>query len=264
MSSFGGTAVRVDDDRVASGISRRRFLRALGGAGAALGGVHAALGVTRWRGVSLAAAAGPTAVVEEWSRHTPGSHGIPEGWTAYETPGGHPRYDFTVVDDGGRRALSLKSTDDHSTIARRITVSLATMPVLEWEWKVVELPQGADLRRKATSDVTGHLFVVWPRPPAILRSRLIGYVWDPALPAGTVLKSAKVGAVYFVVVRSGPAGLGTWKTERRDVRADYRRVFEEDPPDPQVVAISIDTNDTRSSASALIGRISFTAAASSP
>jgi len=64
--------------------------------------------------------------------------------------------------------------------------------------------------------------------------------------------------VYFVVMRSGPSELGTWKSERRDVGADYRRVFGEDPPSPQVVALSIDTNDTRSSAASLIGRIAFT------
>jgi hypothetical protein len=228
-------------------ISRRGFLRSLGGIGAALA----------WARGGPVVAGEDAGVVEEWRRHVPGTRGIPEGWQAYETPGGHPAYDFTIVNDGGRNALSLKSTDDHSTIARRIKVDLATTPVLEWDWKVVELPRGADLRTKATSDATGHVFVIWPRPPAILRSRLIGYVWDPTLPPGTLLKSAKMGAVYFIVVRSGPSELGTWKTERRDVQADYRRVFDEDPPNPEVIALSIDTNDTRSSATALIGRIAF-------
>lgn len=228
-------------------VSRRGFLRSLAGLGAALA-------FARGR---PAVAGGDATIVEEWRTHALGTRGIPEGWQAYETPGGHPAYDFTIVDDNGRRALSLKSTDDHSTIARRLSVDLAATPVLEWDWKVVELPRGADLRKKATSDVTGHVFVIWPRPPAIFRSRLIGYVWDSTLTPGTIVRSAKVGAVYFVVVRSGPSELGAWKTERRDVRADYRRIFDEDPPNPEVIALSIDTNDTRVSASALIGRIAF-------
>ena len=221
-----------------------------------MSGIGATLALARRRD---ALASGDAVVVEEWTRHVVGARGIPEGWQSHETPGGHPAYDFTIVDDGGRRGLMLKSRDDHSTIARRITVNLTATPMLQWDWKVVELPRGADLRQKATSDATGHVLVVWPRPPAIVRSRLIGYVWDPALPPDTVVKSAKTGTVHFIVVRSGMAELGTWKTERRDVRADYRRVFDEDPPNPEVVALSIDTNDTRASASCIIGRIAFTA-----
>jgi Protein of unknown function (DUF3047) len=199
-------------------------------------------------------------VVEDWSAYAPGAHGIPEGWKPYETPGGHPAYDFTIVDDGGHRGLFLKSRDEHSTIARRISVNLAETPMFQWDWKVVELPRGADLRRKTTSDASGHPLLVWPRPPAILRSRLIAYVWDPILPPDTIVKSAKVGGVYFIVVRSGAAELGTWKTERRDVRADYRRAFAEDAPNPEVIALSIDTNDTRAPAACVVGRIAFTAA----
>jgi hypothetical protein len=221
-----------------------------------MSGIGATLALARRRD---ALASGDAVVVEEWTRHVVGARRIPEGWQSHETPGGHPAYDFTIVDDGGRRGLMLKSRDDHSTIARRITVDLTATPMLQWDWKVVELPRGADLRQKATSDATGHVLVVWPRPPAIVRSRLIGYVWDPALPPDTVVKSAKTGTVHFIVVRSGKAELGTWKTERRDVRADYRRVFDEDPPNPEVVALSIDTNDTRASASCIIGRIAFTA-----
>ena len=197
-------------------------------------------------------------VVEDWRTHTLGATGVPAGWRKYETPGGHPQYDFTIVDDGGRRALRLRSHDDHSTIARDLDVNLATTPTLEWAWKVVRLPAGADLRAKATSDATGHIFVVWPRPPALLRSRLIGYVWDAQLPVGSIVKSRKTGTVTFVVVRSGEQELGEWVVQRRDVAEDYQKLFGETPPDPRAVALSIDTNDTRAQAEALFGRIAFT------
>jgi DUF3047 family protein len=229
-------------------LSRRAFLRCAGLTAAVLSA----------RGVDAAAIAPGDVLVEDWTTQPLGAHGIPAGWQAYETPGGHPAYDFTAVEDEGRHALLLKSVDDHSTIARRISVDLAATPMLEWEWKVIELPKGADLRRKATSDVTGHVFVAWPRPPALLRTRLIGYVWDATLPPETIVKSAKTGAVHFVVVRTGTSELGRWHRERRDVQADYRRIHGEDAPNPQIAALSIDTNDTRAPAAALIGTIAFT------
>jgi hypothetical protein len=205
------------------------------------------------------APAASAVLVEDWSGQPVGARGVPQGWTTYETPGGHPRYDFTVVDEGGRRALELRSADDHSTIAREVTVDLAETPVLEWAWKVITQPAGADLTKRATSDASGHIFVVWPRFPAMLRSRLIGYIWDPAIREGEVVASPKTGVVRFVVARSGRPGLGEWAIERHDVAADYRRIYGEPPPAPRAVALSIDTNDTRATAVARFGRIAFLA-----
>jgi len=198
-------------------------------------------------------------VVEDWSGIPLGARGIPLGWQKYETFGGHPAYDFTIVSDEGRRALDMRAAGDHSTIVREVLVDLDVTPVLAWQWKVMSFPRGADLRARETSDATAHIFVGWPRFPAMLRSRLIGYVWDPFLPAGTILRSAKTSTVTFVIVRSGDAGLGQWTGETRDVAADYRMIYGEEPSRPQAIALSIDTNDTRSPAEALFGPIAFIA-----
>ena len=198
-------------------------------------------------------------LIEDWHGASVGSSGVPAGWSRYETPGGHPAYDFTIVMDEGRRSLRLKSASEHSTIAKEITVDLGVTPSLRWEWKVVRFPEGADLRTRRALDATAHVFVIWPRFPEMLRSRLIGYVWDATLPAGTIVQSAKAAIVTYVVARAGADGVGAWHTETRDVAADYRRIFKERPSNPRAVALSIDTNDTRSSAEALVGRIAFVA-----
>ena len=214
-----------------------------------LGGL-AALAMTR-----RAYAAAPGKVVEDWRGAPAGAHGVPPGWRPYATIGGNPVYDFTVVEDEARRALRMRSVNEHSTIARDVTIKLAETPILEWSWKVTRLPAGADLRRKETSDTTGHIFLVWPRFPAMVRSRVIGYVWDEHLAPGTVETSRKTGLVTFIVVRSGTVELGRWFTERRNVAEDYRRVFRESPVDPQAIALSIDTNDTRAPAETTFGAI---------
>lgn len=206
----------------------------------------------------ISPAIGEVVSVEDWSQHAVGAKGVPLGWTRYETIGGRPAYDFAVVEDEGHRALLLKSRNEHSTIAKEIRVDLRATPFLEWTWKALRLPVGADIRTKETSDLTAHIYVIWPRFPAMLRARLIGYVWDTSAPAQTIEKSRKTGTVHFFVLRSGPAQLNQWLTERRNVYEDYRKVFGEDPEDPRAIALSIDTNDTRSVVEALIGRIIFT------
>ena len=207
--------------------------------------------------VSLTSAA--KAVIEDWSSQPPGSRGIPSGWTPYATFGGRPVYDFVVTQDESRQALRIASHDEHSTIAKELHVDLDATPILEWSWKIIETPAGADVRKRGTSDLTGYLLVVWPRFPEALRSRLIAYAWGSVEPAGSVERSRKTGTVTFFILRSGSENLGRWLTERRNVGDDYRRVYGERPQEsPKAIAISIDTNDTHSRSAALIGSIAFT------
>ena len=68
-------------------LSRRAFLQA-----AAAGLLHRS---------GRAWSAGAHVPVEDWRGAPVGSNGVPAGWQKYETPGGHPAYDFTVVDRAG-------------------------------------------------------------------------------------------------------------------------------------------------------------------
>ena len=70
--------------------------------------------------------------VESWTRQRLNSRGVPETWRAYETIGGHPAYDFTIVEARDGRALRMRSNGDHSTIAKELQVDLKTTPWLEW------------------------------------------------------------------------------------------------------------------------------------
>jgi hypothetical protein len=191
-------------------------------------------------------------VVEDWTQAAAGARGIPQGWKG-------PKYDFTVAQDDGRKALHLKSANEGSTVSKEVKgkVDLKTTPVLEWSWKAVALPRGGDSRKKATDDQAAQVFVVWPRFPEAVRSRIIGYVWDTSAPVGTIVKSEKTGTVTYVVLRTGSAELGKWVTERRNVAEDFRKIYGEEPEPPAAVSIAIDSNDTNSVAESFIGPIVF-------
>jgi len=206
------------------------------------------------------ASVGRAVVIEDWTSDAVGRHGIPSGWVG-ETFGRRAEYDFVNEEHMGRRFLHLRSRNEHSTIVRDIAgqVNLAETPILEWTWRATILPTGGDLRRKETTDLAAQIYVVWPRVPAWLRSRIIGYVWDTTTPVGTIAKSQKTGTVTFIVLRSGSAELGQWLTEQRNVAADYQTVFGEPPEDPRAITISIDSNDTHSMAESFIGPILFQA-----
>ena len=196
-------------------------------------------------------------VVEDWSQAPVGHKGIPPGWKGQQW--GSPAYDMTMVEDGGKKVLHLKSTNEGSTISKEVKgkVNLKDTPILEWSWKMAALPKGGNSCVKATDDQAGQLFVTWPRFPEQVRSQIIGYVWDTTQPVGTTCKSEKTGMVTYIVVRSGAAEVGKWMTERRNVAQDFRKIYGGEAENPGAISVSIDSNDTGTSSESFMGAIAF-------
>ncbi len=218
--------------------------------------LRSAVAIALLASVTLAWAADEV-VVEDWSQIPIGTKGIPPGWNGQKW--GSPAYDLTVEDNSGKKVLHLRSKDEGSTISKEVKgkIDLKQTPVLEWTWKMVALPKGGDSCVKATDDQAGQVFVMWPRFPEQVRSRIIGYVWDTTRPVGTTCKSEKSGMVTYIVVRSGTADVGKWLTERRNVREDFKKIYGEEADNPGAVSISIDSNDTHDASESFIGPITF-------
>jgi hypothetical protein len=208
-------------------------------------------------GVAAVAGAAEQVVIEDWSKPAATTRGVPPEWKGQNW--GSPKYDFAIEVDDGHKVLHLRSASEGSTISRDIKgkVDLRQTPLLEWSWKVTVLPRGGHSCHKATDDQAIQLFVVWPRFPEAVRSRIIGYVWDTTAPVGTICKSEKTGTVTYVVVRSGPSDLGKWLTERRDVVQDFKQIYGEAPEAPAALSVAIDSNDTNSTAESFVGNIRF-------
>jgi hypothetical protein len=237
----------------------------VGGPGAGAGRVGgrgrrawlALLGALALGAAVAGAAAQPDAgvVVEDWARQPVGKRGIPDGWQGQNW--GSPRHDFVVVSMSTAKVLHLRSDNDSSTISKEVKVDVKRFPILQWQWKIVALPAGGDARRKEADDEAGQLYVTFPRFPAAVRSRIIGYIWDTTAPVGNVFPSQKVGTVTFVVVRSGSGEVGRWITETRNVYEDYKRIYREEPGEVGAISISINSQNTRTLAETFIGEIMF-------
>ena len=205
---------------------------------------------------SVVSAQGARIVVEDWSKVPVGHKGVPPGWRTQSW--GSPKYDFEIVSEGSAHVLRLLSEGDSSTINKEIKIDCKDYPILQWNWKVTVLPQGADARKEATDDQAAQVYVTFPRFPAAMRSRVIGYVWDTTAPAGITIRSQKTGLVTYIVMRSGETDLGKWLTESRNVCEDYKKIYGEEPEEKmEALSIGIDSDDTRSRAEAFIGEILF-------
>ena len=183
------------------------------------------------------------------------SDGVPPGWTLKEFAG-HAAIELVRSD--GHLAARLHSERASFAIHRDVVVELREFPYLSWTWKVIRLPAGGDVREAARDDQAAQLYVIFPRwPSPRTASDVIGYVWDSRAPAGTRIKHPRADNVRIVVVESGPARLGEWRTYERNVAADYTALFGRQPPRVGKLAVMVDSNDTRGEAEALFGDLIF-------
>jgi hypothetical protein len=181
--------------------------------------------------------------------------GIPVGWMVKEFVG---HASVELVRDDARLALRLRSDGSSFALYRDVVVDVNEFPFLSWAWKVVRLPSGGDVRERAADDQAAQVYVIFPRWPAPTRnSDVVGYVWDSRAPVDTRLTSTQAANVKIVVLESGRSQVETWRREERDVARDYTALFGRPAPRVGQVAVMIDTNDTRESAEALIGDMSF-------
>jgi hypothetical protein len=63
--------------------------------------------------------------------------------------------------------------------------------------------------------------------------------------------------VKVVVVRSGPAELGRWIAETRNVYEDFKKFFGDEPPPVKGMRLQINSQHTRTSAESYFGDVVF-------
>jgi len=199
------------------------------------------------------AASKGTVRMDNWDELTPGPVDV-SVWRVY--PFGKPpkfKDPPAIVMDDGRRALLLRTDNEAVRIGRAVQVDLNQTPWLAWEWKAVELPERGDVRQRKLNDQAARIMLMFEGMKGVL------YVWDTVAPVGTESRPDELDIFdrVLIVVRSGPDGLGRWTRERRNVLADYRRVFDEDPRPIKWIGFEAHSNDTRSRSAALFGAVSF-------
>ncbi len=177
--------------------------------------------------------------------------GVPAGWELKEKSG---KADFAVVKDEGISAVRLRSTDTSFSLQKEVHVELRQFPILTWKWKVTKLPAGGDFRKAGTDDQAAQLFV------AFTKTKSIVYIWDTSAPQGLTEDTSPVPFMHVkvVVVRTGPAEVGKWVAETRNVYDDYRKLFGDEPPAVSGMRLQINSQHTGTSAESYFGEVAFT------
>jgi hypothetical protein len=185
-------------------------------------------------------------VIADFESAAPGK--FPAGWETRD--GAVAERVYHVVEDEDGRHLAASAHAASAQIGHSVSHDLEKYPLLSWRWRVHKLPARGNEREKSTNDSAAGVYVVFKGSWGGLVPRALKYVWSTTQPVGSSFPSPGYRNSRVVVLRTGSADAGNWHTERVDVAADYRRLFEEDPPELRGIAALTDSDGTGSAAAA--------------
>jgi hypothetical protein len=224
--------------------------------------------------LSLTAAAQLLAISERAAAAEPALTGFGAAGGAPQAPwhvqglpqqGSKPLTRFSVVDLDGKRAVKIEADESYANLVHPVNSLTATR--LAWQWRLEKPLPLADLRTRAGDDTAIKVCVFFDMPIdnmsftdrqllRLARSKTtdfqptatVCYVWDTQLPIGTTLDNAFTRRVRYMVLQTGNDRLDRWIAEKRDIGADFLKLFgDESKTVPTVLGVSVgaDSDNTK-------------------
>ena len=198
------------------------------------------------------------------------------GWEPLEFPGIDALSLYRLVTDDGVQVVRADTAAAASGLITRVTVEPGDSLILRWRWKVSNVFEQGDARTRSGDDYPARIYVAFAFQPSKagwfertkrkaaamvfgeeLPGNALNYIWANKVTEGTVLANPYTDQTMMVAVNSGSDQAGQWVWVERDIVADYRKAFGEDPPALTGIAIMSDSDNTGETASAWYGDISL-------
>lgn len=196
-----------------------------------------------------------------------------EDWQPVALPGKSPtRYAWEAKE--GRHAVCARSDRSASMLRRRVAVAPSALGPVRFSWWVDDLIADASVADVDREDAPARVMFGFGGDTRRLSARnrlmfdlaqaLTGeappyatlmYVWDAQAPVGTVIVNPRTDRIRKIVVDSGSHHLRRWRDHRRDLVADFKLAFGEDPGPLVSIAVMTDSDNTRSRATSWYGPV---------
>lgn len=197
-------------------------------------------------------------------------------WQLVRLPGKSPTHYEMAVHPSGRMAWH--ATADHSASMWRhpLPIPASELGRIRFSWWVDALLPDADLAVAGRTDASVRIVLGFDGDHSKLSSKQrmlfelasalggeappyasLVYTWANQQPVDSIIVHPRLDRIRKLVVESGPQGLGRWREHERDVRADYRRVFGEEPGPLLWVALMTDSDNVQGRIEAWYGEVSL-------
>lgn len=194
-------------------------------------------------------------------------------WEPVKLPGKRLT-DYAKEMKDGRPAWFARSDASASMFRKRVRVPPHQLGMVEFSWWVDHLVPGADLSEAGQGDSPARVVFAFDGDHSRLSMKnrmlfeLAGglggetppfatlmYVWANDAPPESVIVNPRIDRVRKIVMESGPRHLRQWRTYRRDLAADYRRAFGEEPGPLIGMAYMTDSDNMNATARTWYGDI---------
>ncbi|MDO5577069.1 MAG: DUF3047 domain-containing protein [Fibrobacter sp.] len=179
-------------------------------------------------------------VIDTFSNYTNENNKLPYGWYATQDDVSM----FFMEKENENWFIKIRTQGGNTTIGKECKYRVSEYPVLSWRWRMHKLPDGARESVRDSADSGAGVYVIFKG--AFRLNRMLKYVWSSSLPKGSVTDSPYNKRTKIIVLRNNTDRLGEWLFEEVNVLEDYRRVFNEEPPKVECIAIMSDSDNTQS------------------
>jgi hypothetical protein len=168
-------------------------------------------------------------------------------WEIFRVPGKQPA-SYSYVRYEGRDAVLAKAEASGSILRHRHRIEPDQLGLVRFSWNVPNPAAGANLALPQLDDVPVRVVLAFEGDRSRLSmknallselSRLLTgeempfatlvYSWSRVNQPGEVVVNERTDRIRKIVVDSGDHGYNEWRSYERDIRADYRQAFGEDP-----------------------------------
>jgi len=214
-------------------------------------------------------------LVTPFSIASPGS-AWPGGWHVEAVTKLRKPSTYLLVNDNGTTVAEGSADRSASGLVQYVDIDPQERPIMVWRWKLLRPPEGADTTQPTGEDAALRIMVSFagdiqklPFRERILFDQVkaisgvdvpyatLEYVWGSGAAKESVVINSHTTRVRILLVESGPEPIGQWITETRDVVADFRRAFGEEPGRITGVALYTDADATGSRSEGLYGDIAL-------
>ncbi|MDQ6958493.1 MAG: DUF3047 domain-containing protein [Mariprofundaceae bacterium] len=178
------------------------------------------------------------------------------GW---EQHGFEGRTTYRIEKDGNDTILKASSHHSASALYHPVRIDLTQTPFLHWRWRIQHILPVSNERQKSGDDFPARIYLISSGGVFFWNAKAINYVWSSREPVNASWLNPFTANSMMLSVESGAKHAGQWRSYKRNVRKDFKRLSGKDVTHLEAVAIMTDTDNTKSDARASYGDIYFSA-----
>ena len=183
------------------------------------------------------------------------SSGQLDGWKPRVLMG-ETRYMLTPIDQ--IQALRADSHACASGLVKNTRVDLRQYPFLNWSWRIENRLGELNEQSKSGDDYAARIYVVVSGGWLFWKTKAINYVWANTSPKGHIWPNVFAGKqAMMMALRSAEDEIATWQFEKRNIVADFKKLFGEEIQTVDAVALMTDTDNGNGEVTAFYGDIYF-------